>query len=283
MIFYENNLSMPQQVLKNKNDIEDLNVKVLEDSFSPRGAYSASETYKYRDSVFFTDNKTYIHTSKVETQGIAPDVLTGNPWTLYSIAIPGPQGDKGEPGTPLDLITLTATQGNLTRAQADLITNKFFNTVVKLDNKYYTPVSSAGNVYTYAQVAIDSPSDNNVTCNKLICNVGGLTYSVTDVILKRNDYIINERESGTDLVELNINIKSIYFIFIRSGTLTFVDDTSFTGPSLITIQRRTDELIASNVKNGVVPEVKLIGSLSYNDYKVKLAGTFAGIIEITSL
>lgn len=97
MLFYNNKwLTREQQVEENRENIEDLQAEIKEKTFYPKGIYSASEKYNYRDSVMFTDSKVYVHISKTETQGVPP--TDESTWAVLFITEQGPKGDRGEAG-----------------------------------------------------------------------------------------------------------------------------------------------------------------------------------------
>lgn len=93
LFFKSGKLTLPQQVLKNKNDIEILKDKAF--IVNPTGAYVEDKIYKKYDMVAYQENA-YIYINDVESQGIAP--TNADYWALYSSAQTGEQGPQGATG-----------------------------------------------------------------------------------------------------------------------------------------------------------------------------------------
>lgn len=77
-------LSMPEQVQKNKDDIEYLKQHAL---IHFKGVYDAATTYKVNDVVYYTDTQAvYVHTDEAETVGVPPTDTTVWTFVIYNIA-----------------------------------------------------------------------------------------------------------------------------------------------------------------------------------------------------
>ena len=89
-IFINNLNSIPEQVSENANNIEQLQSDFAKLKLNYKGDYVNDDKYDYNDVVIY-QNKTYLHISETQTQGVLPtDTST---WAVY---IDPPKGADGK-------------------------------------------------------------------------------------------------------------------------------------------------------------------------------------------